>query len=84
MSEMIKAAELKKHENDTGSSQVQIADLSHEIKKLTAHLTQNKKDFSCRRSLLQKVAQRKSLLKYLKKTDEKMYVKVVEAFNLKR
>jgi ribosomal protein S15P/S13E len=34
--------------------------------------------------LLLKVARRKSLLKYLKRTDEKMYVKVIEAFKLKR
>ena len=33
------------HENDTGSSEVQIALLTEEIKNLTDHLKQHKKDF---------------------------------------
>lgn len=75
---------LKKHENDTGSSGVQIAALSDEIQKLTQHLTTNKKDFACRRSLLSKVAKRKSLLRYLKRTDEEAYKKVTGTLGLKR
>lgn len=76
--------QLKKHENDTGSSSVQIAALSDEIKKLTTHLEVNKKDFACRRSLLAKVAKRKSLLNYLRRTDEQMYITVTDTLGLKK
>jgi small subunit ribosomal protein S15 len=74
----------KKHEKDTGSSAVQIVDLSNDIKSLTVHMQVNKKDFACRRTLLQKVAKRRTLLKYLKRTDEQMYVKVMDTLGLKR
>ena len=76
--------QLKKHENDTGSSSVQIAALSDEIKKLTMHLGVNKKDFACRRSLLAKVAKRKILLNYLRRTDEQMYKTVTDTLGLKK
>ena len=55
---------LRLHEKDTGSSSVQIADLSTKISRLTLHMNANKKDFACRRTLLQNVAERKKLLKY--------------------
>ena len=52
------------HDNDTGSSQVQIAILSEEIKQLTDHLKMHKGDYSSRRGLLRKVGERRRLLKY--------------------
>ncbi len=61
------------HKTDTGSAEVQIGILSEEIKNLAEHLKKNKKDNSSRRGLLKKVAQRKKLLDYLKRTDEKRY-----------
>jgi len=76
--------EFKKHEKDTGSSSVQIAALSNEISLLTNHMNAHKKDFACRRSLLQKVAKRRSLLNYLKRTDEVMYKQVTSTLGLKR
>jgi len=60
----------KTHENDTGSSQVQIALLSEEIKQLSEHLAMHKHDHSSRRGLLRKVNERRKLLKYLQKEDE--------------
>jgi small subunit ribosomal protein S15 len=76
--------EFKKHEKDTGSSGVQIVALSNEISLLTEHMNAHKKDFACRRSLLQKVAKRRSLLNYLKRTDEVMYKQVTSTLGLKR
>jgi small subunit ribosomal protein S15 len=55
------------HDTDTGSSQVQIAILTEEIKELTEHLKKHKHDFSSRRGLLKKVGERRKLLKYLRK-----------------
>lgn len=71
------------HKNDTGSPQVQVAILSEEVKDLTKHLQEHKKDHSSRRGLLKKVAERKKLLKYLQGDDEKGFIKLVKELNLK-
>ena len=70
------------HKNDTGSSQVQIAILTAEIKDLTGHLREHKKDFSSRRGLLRKVNERRKLMKYLRREDEKEYAKLAEKLKL--
>lgn len=74
----------KVHEKDTGSSEVQIAVLSEEIKQLTKHLKENPKDNHSRRGLLKMVSKRKSLLDYLKKKNEKGYLSLVKKLGLKR
>lgn len=76
-------AKYKTHASDTGSSQVQIAILTEEIKELTSHLKTHKKDFSSRRGLLKKVAERRRLLNYLSREDEKAYVNLVKDLKLK-
>lgn len=73
----------KTHTSDTGSSQVQIAILTEEIKELTKHLKSHKKDFSSRRGLLKKVAERRRLLTYLSREDEKAYNKLVKELKIK-
>jgi small subunit ribosomal protein S15 len=73
----------QEHANDTGSPQVQIAILSEEIKQLTKHLQEHRKDFSSRRGLLKKVSERRKLLKYLQKIDEKAFRDVSEKLKLK-
>lgn len=76
-------AKYKTHSSDTGSSQVQIAILTEEIKELTEHLKDHKKDFSSRRGLLKKVADRRRLLNYLFREDEKSYDNLVKDLKLK-
>ena len=78
-----KSTEVQKHEKDTGSTAVQIVGLTQEIELLTKHLFVYKKDFSCRRSLLKKVAARKRFFRYLEKTDTVMYEKVKSLLELK-
>jgi small subunit ribosomal protein S15 len=73
----------KTHEADTGSSEVQIAILTHEVEQLTNHLKTHKKDFSSRKGLLRKIGQRRRLLKYLAKDDEKSYENLVKKLKLK-
>ena len=73
----------KTHKNDTGSSEVQIAILTAEVKDLTNHLRENKKDFSSRRGLLAKVSLRHRLLRYLEREDEKRFKKIVKSLGLK-
>ncbi len=71
------------HKGDTGSTEVQIAILTEEIKELTSHLRENKKDYSSRRGLLAKVSLRHKLLRYLEREDDKKFAKLVKALKLK-
>ncbi|MEK9151443.1 MAG: 30S ribosomal protein S15 [Patescibacteria group bacterium] len=73
---------VKRHEKDSGSPEYQIALFTEQIKKLTAHLKKNKKDFHSRRGLLKMVSKRKKLMDYLEKTDEKAYKAVVKTVGL--
>ncbi|OGI28881.1 MAG: 30S ribosomal protein S15 [Candidatus Moranbacteria bacterium RIFOXYA12_FULL_44_15] len=72
-----------RHEKDTGSPEYQIALFTEQIKKLTAHLKKNAKDFHSRRGLLKMVSKRKKLMEYLKKTNEKAYKAVIKKLGLK-
>lgn len=71
------------HESDTGSSEVQIAILTSEIKQLTSHMKKHKHDYSSRLGLIKKVQERKKLLDYLQKEDEASYKKLTKALKLK-
>jgi small subunit ribosomal protein S15 len=73
----------KLHERDTGSSEVQIAILTEEIKSLTNHLKKNPKDAHSRRGLLKMVAQRRTLLNYLAGEDEKRHSSIIKKIGLK-
>lgn len=82
----VKAKIIKKfrtHENDTGSSEVQIAILTEEIKQLTEHLKEHRHDFSSRRGLLKKVNQRRKLLRYLEREDYESFMTLAEKLKLK-
>ena len=76
--------EFARNEKDTGSTEVQIAILTKEIEKLTAHLKEHKHDYHSNRGLLMKVGQRRSLLKYLAKTDVAKYREVVKKLGLRK
>ena len=71
------------HDTDTGSSQVQIAILTEEIKQLTDHLKKHKHDFSSRRGLLKKVGERRKLLKYLQKESAEQFKDLADKLKLK-
>ncbi len=82
----LKAKIIKKfrvHEGDTGSTQVQIAILTEEIAQLAEHLKIHKHDHSSRKGLLKKVGERRRLLKYLQKEDEKSFIDVTKKLKLK-
>ena len=73
----------KTHDKDTGSPQVQIAILTEEVKELTKHLRTHKKDFSSRRGLVKKVTERRRLMRYLRREDEKAYLDLVAALKIR-
>jgi small subunit ribosomal protein S15 len=62
-------AKYSRGENDTGSTEVQVALITERIKYLTEHLKVNKKDHASRLGLLKLVGQRRRLMRYLKKRD---------------
>ena len=76
--------EFGKDAKNTGSTEVQIALLTAEIKQLNDHLAYHIHDFSSRRGLLTKVGQRRSLLNYLREKDITRYRALVEKLGLRR
>ena len=76
--------EFQLHEKDTGSADVQVALLTGRIEHLTEHLKINRKDHSSRRGLLKMVAQRRSLLDYLSRTQADRYKKLIDKLNLRK
>lgn len=69
---------------DTGSSEVQIALLTFNIKKLTEHFKKNKKDHHSRRGLLHMVNKRKKLLEYTKRKNPETYQKILGELGLRK
>jgi small subunit ribosomal protein S15 len=76
--------EYKKHENDTGSPEVQVALLTERIKYLTEHFKTHKKDFHSRTGLLKLVGKRRNLLGYLKKKDVERYREIISRLGLRK
>ena len=72
-----------KDSSDTGSTEVQVAILSHRISELTEHLKIHKKDKHTRRGLVALVSQRKKLLKYLVRSDSDSYLKLVKELSIR-
>jgi small subunit ribosomal protein S15 len=69
---------------DTGSPEVQVALLSERISNLTEHLKTHAKDFHSRRGLLVLVGQRRGLLDYVKRKDQKRYEALIGRLGLRR
>ena len=82
-----KAELVKKYgrgENDTGSTEVQVAILTTRINNLTEHLKMHKKDFNSRRGLLVMVGQRRRLLDYLNSNSNERYAELIKSLGLRR
>jgi len=71
-------------EEDTGSSEVQIALLTARINQLQEHLKSHKYDDSSRRGLLKLVGQRRHHQEYLKRKDPERYQTVIEELGLRK
>ena len=79
-----KVKELQIHSKDTGSSEVQIAQLTGKIESLSKHMKQFKKDKHSSVGLLRAVNRRKKLLDYLKKNKIESYKEVISKLNLRK
>ena len=80
--EVIKAYATKP--GDTGSPEVQVAILSERINNLTEHFKTHVKDNHSRRGLLKMVCQRRTLLDYLRRTNEASYKTLIEKLGIRR
>jgi len=76
--------QLKLHDDDTGSPEVQIGLLTHRISYLTEHLKAHQKDHHSRRGLLMMVGRRRRLLNYVKDKNVKRYRTIIETLGLRR
>jgi len=76
--------EFGRHQDDTGSPEVQIALTTTRILELTDHLKEHTHDESSRRGLLKLVGQRRRLLAYLRREDYQRYVAVSDSLGLRR
>ena len=72
------------NENDTGSTEVQVAILTAEIKNLTAHLKYHIHDHHSRRGLMILVGKRRGLLDYLNKKDHTAYINLIRELGIRK
>ncbi len=75
---------IARHDNDTGSSEVQISQLTTKIENLSEHIKKFKKDKHSSVGLIKAVNKRKKLLDYLKKNKMETYKEVISKLNLRK
>ncbi len=73
-----------KTENDTGTSEVQIAIFTTRITDLTGHLKTHPKDHATRRGLLRLVGKRRRLLNYLMHTEIERYRTITRELGIRK
>ena len=71
-------------DNDTGSTQVQVALLTSRISRLSEHLRVHIHDEPTRRGLLKLVGRRRRLLDYLNRNDSQSYRDLILKLELRR
>ncbi len=71
-------------EEDTGSTEVQVALLTERINHLTSHLMANRHDYHSQRGLLKLVGHRRRLLAYLSKEDVSRYHSLITKLKLRK
>jgi small subunit ribosomal protein S15 len=73
-----------KSEDDTGSTQVQVALLTARISYLTEHFKEHKHDHHSRRGLLKLVGTRRHLLDYLKAKNVNQYRELIKELGIRK
>lgn len=73
----------RQHKWDSGSTAVQVAQLSARVAHLTPHLQANRKDLACQRGLQMILARRKKMLRYLYETDKRAFAHCVRSLNIR-
>ncbi|MBU0687202.1 MAG: 30S ribosomal protein S15 [Candidatus Margulisbacteria bacterium] len=76
--------QVKVKDNDTGSSDVQVALLTAQINRLVEHLRGHKKDKHGRHGLMNMVSKRKKLLSYLHRCNPKRYLSLIQKLGIRQ
>ena len=76
-------SQYRKHKDDSGSPEVQIALLTERIKSLTNHLSTNPKDYQSRVGLQKMVGERKSLTQYLNRENSEVAVRILDQLGIR-
>ena len=76
--------DIARHDKDTGSSEVQISQLTAKIENLSEHIKKFKKDKHSSVGLIKAVNKRKKLLDYLKKNKMEAYKDIISKLNLRK
>ena len=76
--------DIARHDKDTGSSEVQISQLTDKIENVSQHIKKFKKDKHSSVGLIKAVNKRKKLLDYLKKNKMETYKEVISKLNLRK
>ncbi len=77
-------AEYGGNPDNSGSTEGQIALFTYRINSLSDHLRANKKDHSCRRTLLTLVGKRRKLLAYLASKDIQKYRDLIAKLGIRK
>ena len=77
-------SQVRTHEGDTGSAEVQIALLTERIRHLTEHMKVHKKDFHSQRGLLMLVGRRRRMLDYLRRNNVDRYRALIAKLGIRR
>jgi small subunit ribosomal protein S15 len=72
-----------KGDNDSGTTEVQVALLTERINYLTDHFRAHQKDHHSRQGLLKMVGKRRRLLEYMKRTDLETYRQLIQDLGLR-
>lgn len=81
-SEIIKKFQSK--EDDTGSSEVQIALLTERINQLSTHLKVHRKDFSSKLGLTKIIEYRKKLIRYFKGKNQERCLELMKELGIRK
>ncbi len=87
MDKTTKTEVIKKYANregDSGSTEVQVALLTHRINELTRHLAANRHDYHTQYGLIKLVGQRRRLLAYLSRENVQRYNKLIGQLGLRK
>ncbi len=76
--------DFQRREDDTGSTEVQVALLTERLSELSEHFKTHEKDHHSRRGLLKIVSRRRRLLSYLAANDFERYQALIKRLGLRR
>lgn len=77
-------SDFKKHDTDTGSTEVQVALLTERINRLTEHLKMHRHDHHTQRGLMKLIGRRRHLLAYLAREDVQRYREIITKLGLRK